>query len=93
MPQPDLGKSVNGELASVSPENVRATRPAFVDELVALAKARGYKPVVHPPVPEYDQLTQYVYQSAVAETATEVRVSVAVGTVVPDPEGMDMMPL
>ena len=37
--------------------------------------------VVHDPIPVFDQLTQYVYQSGVEESRDGLRVRVAVGTV------------
>lgn len=49
--------------------------------------------VTHDPVPVYDQLTQYVYQSGVEESKDGLRVRVAVGTVVPDKEPIgEMLP-
>jgi len=68
-------------------------RPTEVAAIIAMAQAKGYKPVVHPAVPKFDQLTQYVYQASINETATEARVSVAIGDVIPDPEGSNVMPL
>jgi hypothetical protein len=53
-----------------------------VDARLRAAREAG-KTIVSDPTPEYDQLTEYVYQADLAESDTEARVVLAVGKVGP----------
>ena len=43
----------------------------------------GYKPVVYAPMPQFDQITQYVYEAPPVDDGDRISVGLLVGTATP----------
>lgn len=43
----------------------------------------GYKPVVYAPIPDFNQLTQYVYENTPVDVGDSITVNLLVGTATP----------
>ena len=80
----DYGKLVNGTLQLTSDAS------PLLGAREAIAKPLGTKAVTYAKIPDFDQATQYVYQTAPVETKGGISVGVAVGTCAVDKEAVTM---